>query len=107
MLHQNGPFYYSDEIRVYGTSVFVKYSVARIPRVKVSRRHVERTSYGEHPRIDPLHTNHSDLPCADSVYYRKDRSAQFLNNDYRENRRCIIQSGNAPFTLFFFLSFKM
>ena len=28
----------------------------------VKGRHIERTSYGEHPRIGPLHTNRSDLP---------------------------------------------
>ena len=74
----------------------------------VKGRHVERTSYGEHPRIGPLQTNRSYLPYAVPVCYRKDRRAQCLNNKlWGEQKTCIIQLGNAHFTLFFILSFKM
>lgn len=57
----------------------------------VKRRHIERTSYSEIPRISPLHTNHSDLPYAVSVCYRKDsgaHSSQIIN--YAENRKHVL-----------------
>lgn len=73
----------------------------------VKRRHIERTSYSEYPRISPLHTNHSDLPYAASDCYRKDtrQSPQFLNNKLsREQKTCIINSLLFPFFLLFFFN---
>ena len=73
----------------------------------VKGRLLERTSYGEHPRIGPLHTNRPGLPWAASVCYRRDRRAQFPNNKLSgEQKTCIIQSGMHA-SLFFLLSFKM
>lgn len=88
----------------------MKYSVARIPRVKVSK---EDTLKGQAMVSIP-----ESAPCILivliyprlflSACYRKDRRAQCLNNKlWGEQKTCIIQSGNARFTLFFFLSFKM
>lgn len=74
----------------------------------VRRRHIERTSYSEYPRISPLHTNHSDLPYAVSVCYRKILEPQFPNNKLsREQKTCIIKEGSPCLTSFFFLSLKM
>lgn len=59
----------------------------------VKRRHIERTSYSENPRISPLHTNHSDLPYAVSVCYRKDSGAHsFQIINYAENRKHVLLS---------------